>query len=133
MADHLCWGTQKCRGLDNDRRHGERCRSTSRILPGYLRRPKVAEVLLARHLLGLSTRDPRPALGEGAVGLSATNIGRLTAVCVEEEQHSQAQPGWLRVSLRVGEGVFFNVRLGIDQTKLEREQRGLVWRFSWVA
>ncbi len=45
---------------------------------------EVAEVLLVRHLPGLSTRDLRPALGEDAVGLSATSIGRLTAVCVEE-------------------------------------------------
>ena len=66
VADHLWSGDAESAGASGQRpsvdEHGERCRFTSRILPPYLRRsPKVAEVLLVRHLPGLSTRDLRPA------------------------------------------------------------------------
>ena len=90
----------------------------SRILPPYLRpSPKVAEVLLVQHVRG----DLRPALetllGEDAVGLWATNIGRLTAVCGMPggvAAVSQAQPGWMPVHVRVGEGGAIRCRLQTD-------------------
>ena len=74
----------------NDKRvdaTGQRERFTSRILPPYMRRsPKVAEVLPILYLRGLSTGDFRETLpvllGDDTAGLSATNIARLTAVCL---------------------------------------------------
>jgi transposase-like protein len=78
----------------NDRRRdeeGHRQRFTSHLLPPYMRRsPKVAEVLPILYLRGLATGDFRPALegllGEGAAGLSPTNIARLTAGWEREYQ-----------------------------------------------
>jgi hypothetical protein len=105
--------------------HGERCPLASRILPPYpCRSPKVAEALLVRHLRGLSTGAVRPALetllGEGRCGiLSATNIGRLTAVCGMLRgvaAVSQAQPGWMPVGVRMGEGGAIRYR---SQTELD--------------
>ena len=69
-----------------------------------------------RHLLGLWTRNLGPALetlvGEDAVGLSATNIERLTAVCGMlggVAAVSQAQPGWMPCVYVWAKGV----RLGV--------------------
>jgi transposase-like protein len=96
---------------------GERCRFTSRILPPYMRRsPKVAEVLPVLYLRGLSTGDFRPALegllGEEALGLSATNMARLTGVWEEEyrafRKRSLKESDYLYVW---ADGVHFNVRL----------------------
>jgi hypothetical protein len=106
-------GPWKCRGRGYDRRvdeHGERCRLASRILSSLAEsRGVLRGVLLVRHLRGLSKGDVRPVLETllGEDGLSATNIGRLTAVCSMlggVAAVSQAQPGWMRVRVRVGEG-----------------------------
>ena len=84
-------GALKLHGLRvNDRRvdeHGERCRSRA----GCCRRTCAARRKSRRCSWCGSARaideGPPPGtqtlLGEDAVGLSATNIGRLTAVCVE--------------------------------------------------
>lgn len=104
----------------NDRRvdaQGQRHRFTSRILPPYMRRsPKVAEVLPVLYLRGLSTGDFREALpillGEGAAGLSPTNIARLTAVWEGEyhafQQRSLADRDYVYVWV---DGIHFNIRL----------------------
>ena len=72
-------------------------------------------------ICGLSTVDLRPALetliGEDAVGLSATNIGQLTAVCGMlggVGTVSQTQPGWMPVRIRVGEGGAIRCRSQTD-------------------
>lgn len=69
----------------NDRRvvQGERQRSTSAILPPYLRRsPRLAGVLPLLYLHGLSSGDLREALaallGPEAAGLAPSTITRLT-------------------------------------------------------
>jgi putative transposase len=70
--------------LDDRRRdeQGGRQRFTSHLLPPYMRRSPVTEVLPILYLRGLSTGDFRPALegllDEDAAGLSPTNIARLT-------------------------------------------------------
>jgi len=108
----------------NDRRtdaHGERRRFTSRILPPYMRRsPKVAEVLPVLYLRGLSTGEFREALaallGEDAVGLSATNIARLTNEWETEyrtfQNRSLADRDYVYVWV---DGVHFKVRLEDDR------------------
>jgi len=77
VADHLRCGALKVPGLGSttggSMSTGSGAGSRAGSLPPYLRRsPKIAEVLLMRHLPGLSTRDLRPALetllGEDAVG-----------------------------------------------------------------
>ena len=85
---------------------GQRERCTSRILPPYMRRaPKVAEVLPILCLRGLSTGDFREALpvllGDDAAGLSATNIARLTAVCLGRGLSAVPAAGPGRAGLRV--------------------------------
>jgi putative transposase len=63
-------------------RHRDQGRFTSAILPKYMRRvPSVDALIPALYLKGISTGDFSEALsailGEGASGLSATNIVRL--------------------------------------------------------
>ncbi len=71
----------------HDRR--SRQRSTSSILPPYMRRsPKVSEVLPVLYLRGLSTGDSKEALAglleEKASGLSASSIARMTSSWKQE-------------------------------------------------
>jgi putative transposase len=92
-------------------------RFSSGILPRYLRRvPSVDNLLPALYLKGVSSKEFLAALsailGEGAKGLSATNIVRLKAHW-EQEYH-----GWATRDLSGKEyvylwadGVYFNVRL----------------------
>ena len=86
--------------------HGTRCWFTSRILPPNLRRsPKVAEGLRCCTRAGCRRGLPPGVdglLSEEAAGLSATNIAWLTAVWEVEYQQFQAQPGGLRLRVRVG-------------------------------
>jgi hypothetical protein len=60
-------------------------------------------------------------LGEDAVGLSATDIGRLDGgMPGGVPAVSQAHPGWMRVRVRVGEGVRFNVlKLTLDRPSVQ--------------
>jgi hypothetical protein len=107
----------------NDRRVDEareRCRLASRILPPCVPRRKSRRCCWCG-ICGLSTGDLRPALetllGEDAVGLSATNIGQLTAVCGmpgEVAAVSQTEPGWMPVRVRVGEGGAIRCRSQTD-------------------
>jgi putative transposase len=108
----------------HDRRtdeRGRRHRFTSSILPPYMRRsPKVAEVLPALYLRGLSTGDFWPALrsllGKDAAGLSATNISRLTSQWEEEDRQFQQRRFDDRDYVYVwADGVHFNVRLEDDR------------------
>jgi putative transposase len=92
-------------------------RFCSRILPRYLRRvPSVDNLLPVLYLKGVSSKQFVSALesilGEGAKGLSATNIVRLKAHWEREYQ------GWAARDLSGKEyvyiwadGVYFNVRL----------------------
>jgi transposase-like protein len=109
----------------NDRRvgpDGERQRFTSKILPPYMRRsPKVSEVLPVLYLRGLSTGDFREALPvllgeEAAVGLSPTNIARMTAAWQEEyetfQQRSLAERDYVYIW---ADGIHVNVRLEADR------------------
>jgi len=98
-----------------DKRPGERF--TSQILPPYLRRvPSIDALIPALYLKGVSTGDFSEALaailGEGAAGLSPTNIVRLKKVWEDEYQE------WSKRDLSAkhyvyiwADGVYFNVRL----------------------
>ena len=71
----------------HDRREGHRF--TSKILPPYMRRsPSIDALIPVLYLKGISTGDFTDALqailGEGASGLSATNIVRLKEGWMEE-------------------------------------------------
>ena len=108
----------------NDRRHvdGERQRFTSQILPPYMRRsPRVAEVLPALYLHGLSTGDFREALPlllgeESAAGLSPTNIARMTNQWQEDyrafKKRSLADRDYVYIWV---DGIHVNVRLEEDR------------------
>ena len=90
---------------------------TSKLLPPYLRRSKnIDELIPWLYLRGISMQDMQSSLesllGEGAVGLSANVVAKLTSEWVEEEK------AWSRRSLADREyvyiwadGVYFNVRL----------------------
>jgi transposase-like protein len=96
-------------------------RFTSRILPPYLRRvPSIDALIPALYLKGVSTGDFSEALaailGEGAAGLSATNIVRLKKVWEEEYRD------WSKRDLSAkhyvylwADGIYFNVRLESDR------------------
>jgi hypothetical protein len=124
------YGTLEVQGLGSttggSMSTGKRCRFMRRILPPYLRpSPKVAEVLLVRQLRGLSKGDLRPALetllGEDAVVLSATNIGRLTVVCgmLGGVAAVFASAAWVdAMRVRVGEGGAIRCRSQTDWTLL---------------
>jgi transposase-like protein len=107
-------------GRVRDRRGAEdpdRVRFTSAILPPYLKKSKSIEELIPwLYLRGISTGDFQEALqallGEGAKGLSATTINRLTKIWEQEYE------GWSRRSLEGKEyvyiwadGVYFSIRL----------------------
>ena len=111
-------------GRVRDRRGDEdpdRVRFTSAILPPYLKKSKSIEELIPwLYLRGISTGDFQEALqallGEGAKGLSATTINRLTKIWEQEYE------GWSRRSLEGKEyvyiwadGVYFNIRLEEDR------------------
>ena len=102
----------------NERREGSSFISV--ILPPWARRsPKVAEVLPALHLRGISTKDFVPALAEffgSGAGISASTLQRLTRDWSQEMQEfaqrdlSQADYVYLWA-----DGVHFNIRLEKDQ------------------
>jgi len=94
---------------------------SSSILPPYLRKSKSIEELIPwLYLKGISTGDFQEALqallGEGAKGLSATTINRLTKIWEDEHQV------WSLQSLKDKEyvyiwadGVYFNIRLEAER------------------
>ena len=108
----------------DDRNLKEYCveRFTSNILPRYLRRmPSVDNLIPVLYLKGISTNDFPTALsailGQGAVGLSATNIVRLKS-CWEEDylkwksrdlSHKNYVYFWV-------DGIYFNVRLDDERS-----------------
>jgi len=99
----------------DDRREGQRF--TSRILPPYLRRsPTIDALIPALYLKGVSTGQVSEALeailGEGAKGLSATNITRLKESWQEEYHEWTERP--LKKKRYVylwADAIYFNVRL----------------------
>lgn len=103
----------------NDRREGHRF--TSEILPKFLRRaPSIDALVPILYLKGVSTGDFAEALtgllGEGAKGLSATNVVRLKEVWEKDYE------AWQKRSLTGkryvywwADGVYFNVRLEPDR------------------
>jgi transposase-like protein len=98
------------------RQRGEEGFSSS-ILPRYLRRiPSIDNLVPALYLKGISTGDfPRALeaiLGEGAKGLSATNVVRLKAKWEQEyEQWSQRDLSEKEYVYFWVDGIYFNVRL----------------------
>jgi hypothetical protein len=72
-------------------RHRDKGRFSSAILPKYMRRAPSDALLPALYLKGISTGDFSEALaailGEGASGLSATNIVRLKAAVGNRTRH----------------------------------------------
>lgn len=103
----------------HDRREGHRF--TSEILPKFLRRaPSIDALVPLLYLKGISTGDFAEALtgllGEGAKGLSATNVVRL------KEGWEQEYEAWQKRSLKGkryvywwADGLYFNVRLEPDR------------------
>jgi putative transposase len=95
---------------------------TSLILPKYLRKiPSIDNLLPVLYLKGLSTNSFQDALssilGEGAKGLSASNIVRLKKVWEDEYEI------WSKRSLKNKkyayiwvDGIYFNVRLGNEKS-----------------
>jgi len=97
-------------------------RFTSNILPRYLRRiPSIDNLIPALYLKGISTNDFGTALsailGQGAQGLSATNIVRLKASWEKDydEWRKRDLSGKNYVYFWV-DGVYFNVRLEDDRS-----------------
>jgi len=97
-------------------------RFTSNILPRYLRRiPSIDNLIPALYLKGISTNDFGTALsailGEGAAGLSATNIVRLKASWEKDykEWRNRDLSDKNYVYFWV-DGVYFNVRLEDDRS-----------------
>ena len=97
-------------------------RFNSNILPRYLRRiPSIDNLIPALYLKGISTNDFGTALsailGEGAGGLSATNIVRLKASWEKDynEWRNRDLSGKSYVYFWV-DGVYFNVRLEDDRS-----------------
>jgi hypothetical protein len=108
-------GTLKVQGPRvNDRRVGAAV-PVGRILPPYLCRwPKVAEVLV-----WYLPRDGCPPPGARDAARRRRTSWRLTAVCGMLRgvaAVSQAQPGWMPVRVRVGEGGAIRCR---SQTELD--------------
>jgi transposase-like protein len=97
-------------------------RFSSAILPKYMRRaPSIDGVIPLLYLKGISTGDFTEALegtlGEGASGLSPTNIVRLKASWENDYKE------WCQRDLRAkrfvywwADGVYFNVRLDEERT-----------------
>jgi len=96
-------------------------RFTSRILPPYLRRvPSIDALIPALYLKGVSTGDFTEALGailgEGAAGLSATNIVRLKKIWEDEyREWSRRDLSGKHYVYLWADGVYFNVRLEDDR------------------
>ncbi len=103
----------------HDRREGERF--TSKILPPYMRRtPSIDALIPILYLKGISTGDFSDALsailGEGAVGLSPTNIVRLKEGWEQEyEKWSKRDLSGERYIYLWADGIYFNVRLTKDR------------------
>ncbi len=103
----------------HDRREGERF--TSKILPPYMRRtPSIDALIPILYLKGISTGDFSDALsailGEGAVGLSPTNIVRLKQGWEQEyEKWSKRDLSGKRYIYLWADGIYFNVRLTKDR------------------
>jgi hypothetical protein len=103
-------------------RHRDQGRFTSAILPKYLRRvPSVDALIPALYLKGISTGDFSEALtailGEGASGLSATNIVRLKSGWeTDYKAWSQRDLSAKRYVYWWADGVYFNVRLDEERT-----------------
>src|SRR5580704_1545067 len=98
-------------------RHRDQGRFTSAILPKYMRRaPSIDALIPALYLKGISTGDFSEALsailGEGASGLSATNIVRLKSSWeTDYKEWSQRDLSAKRYVYWWADGVYFNVRL----------------------
>jgi putative transposase len=103
-------------------RHRDQGRFTSAILPKYMRRvPSVDALIPALYLKGISTGDFSEALtailGEGASGLSATNIVRLKSSWeTDYKEWSQRDLSAKRYVYWWADGVYFNVRLDEERT-----------------
>src|SRR6202163_1698632 len=103
-------------------RHSDQGRFSSAILPKYMRRgPSVHALIPALYLKGISTGDFSQALsailGEGASGLSATNIVRLKSSWeTDYKTWSQRDLSQKRYVYWWADGVYFNVRLDEDGT-----------------
>ena len=103
----------------DDRSLGEYCnggRFTSNILPKYLRRiPSIDNLIPALYLKGISTNDFGTALsailGEGARGLSATNIVRLKEIWqtdyIKWKSRDLSDKNYVYFWV---DGIYFNVR-----------------------
>ena len=111
-------------------RHRDHGRFSSAILPKYMRRaPSVDALIPALHLKGISTGDFSEALtailGEGASGLSATNIVRLKSSWeADYKAWSQRDSQSEALRLLVGRRRLFqrparrraNLRAGLDRS-----------------
>jgi len=109
----------------DDRSLGKRCnggRFTSNILPKYLRRiPSIDNLIPALYLKGISTNDFGTALsailGEGAKGLSATNIVRLKEIWhtdyIKWKSRDLSDKNYVYFWV---DGIYFNVRLEDDRS-----------------
>src|SRR5260370_1475578 len=103
-------------------RHRDERRFSSAILPKYMRRAASVDALLpAVYLKGISTGDFSEALtailGEGASGLSATNIVRLKSSWeTDYKAWSQRDLSPKRYVYWWADGVYFNVRLDEERT-----------------
>ena len=103
----------------HDRRAGHRF--TSAILPRYMRRaPSIDALIPVLYLKGISTGDFTEALtailGEGASGLSATNIVRLKQAW-QQEYHdwNERDLTGKRYVYLWADGIYFDVRLTADR------------------
>ena len=108
--------------IKSDEKREEIGKFTSKILPGYMRKiPSVDNLIPVLYLKGISTNDfstaLRAILGEGAKGLSATNIVRLKKIWEDEYRE------WAKRDLSGKEyvyiwadGIHFNVRLENEKT-----------------
>jgi putative transposase len=103
-------------------RHRDKGRFSSAILPKYMRRvPSVDALIPALYLKGISTGDFSEALtailGEGASGLSATNIVRLKSSWeTDYKAWSQRDLSAKRYVYWWADGVYFNVRLDEERS-----------------
>ena len=103
-------------------RHRDKGHFSSAILPKYMRRaPSVDALLPALYLKGISTGDFLEALtailGEGASGLSASNIVRLKSSWeTDYKVWSQRDLSAKRYVYWWADGVYFNVRLDEERT-----------------
>ena len=103
-------------------RHRDKSRFSSAILPKYMRRvPSVDALIPALYLKGISSGDFSEALtailGEGASGLSATNIVRLKSGWeTDYKAWSQRDLSAKRYVYWWADGIYFNVRLDEERT-----------------